>query len=126
MNRAVSVLSSSILLGCTVFSPAPEMPPFEGTSALDHRLKHDGYATAYASTRSKGCSKIDRVVVGGFPLPLRQARTAVVGGFDLAPSQILVMTERWVLHGCGEAYPFWVNASGDGTGGTVVDVQEDF
>jgi hypothetical protein len=111
MKRAVSVLSSSVLFGCTVFASAPGMPPFEGTSALDDRLKHDGFATAYASARAKGCSEIDRVVVGGFPL---------------ASSQTLVMTERWVLHGCGETYPFWVNVSGDGEGGAVVDVQEDF
>jgi hypothetical protein len=50
----------------------------------------------------------------------------VVGGFPLTPSLTLVMTERWVLHGCGETYPFWVNVSGDGEGGAVVDVQEDF
>ncbi len=113
MSPTAAVLLSTMLCGCAVSAPFFEMPPFEGTSTLDQTLQQDGYATAFAFARSNGCSDIDRVITSTISPPLGQ-------------SMSLLLTERWVLHGCNRTYPFLVNVSGDGDGGTVVDVHSDF
>ena len=113
MSRNAAVLLSTVLYGCAVFTPLPEMPPFEGETTLGHTLRREGYATAFAFARSSGCSEIDRVITSTVSPPLGQPMS-------------LFLTERWVLHGCDRMYPFLVNVSGDGEGGTVVDVQSDF
>ena len=111
MSPTALVLLSIILVGCVASAPSLEMPPFEGASTLDQTLKKEGYATALAIAQSNGCSDIDRVIT-----------TTISAGGD--PMSLLV-TEYWVLHGCGRMYPFSVNVSGDGEGGTIVDVQSE-
>ena len=108
MSPTALALLSIVLVSCTA---SLEMPPFEGASTLDHTLKKDGYATALAIAQSNGCSDIDRVTA-----------TTISGGGD---QMSLLATEHWVLHGCGRMYPFFVNVSGDGEGGTIVDVQSE-
>ena len=112
MSPVTAVALSAVLAGCSVVTSYPEMPPFEGTSILDERLRRDGYAAAFAFAKSNGCSDIDRLVADTASPPLFQPMS-------------LIVTERWVLHGCGRTYSFLVNASGDGQGGTVVDVQSE-
>jgi hypothetical protein len=75
-------------------------------------LQRDGYTQALTFARSAGCPEIDRVV------------SAVVSPPPVQPMS-LIMTERWVLHGCGRKYPFLVNVSADVEGGTVVDVRRE-
>ena len=109
MRPTALVLLSIVIVSCAA---SHEMPPFEGASTLDQTLKKDGYATAFEIAQSNGCSDIDRVITTTIP--------------SEAYSMSLLVTERWVLHGCGRMYPFVVNVSGDGEGGTIVDVRSDF
>ena len=112
MSPTALVLLSIVLVSCAASGPSHEMPPFEGASTLDQTLKKDGYATASEIAQSNGCSDIDRVITTTIP--------------SEAYSMSLLVTERWVLHGCGRMYPFVVNVCGDGEGGTIVDVRSDF
>ncbi len=111
MSPTALVLLSIVLVSCAASAPSLEMPPFEGASTLDQTLKKDGYATASEIAQSNGCSDIDRVI----------ATTISGGEYEMS----LLATEHWVLHGCGRMYPFSVNVSGDGEGGTIVDVQSE-
>jgi len=112
MSPATTVLMSTVLSGCAFLTPSPEMPPFEGTSSLDQALQQRAYRAAFAFAQFDGCSDIDRVVTATVSPPMFQPMS-------------LVLTERWVLHGCDETYPFLVNTSGDARGRTVVDVQSE-
>ena len=118
MRRTASILLSTVLAGCAVSGPSSEMPPFKGNTTLDHAQQRDGFATAFTFAQTSGCSDIDLVVIDGASA-LRAPPTSL-------PTMSLIATERWVLHGCGRTYPFLVNVSGDGEGGTFVDVRRDF
>lgn len=112
MRRSVAVLLAAMLFGCSAPAPLSHLPHFEGTSTLDAASQKRAYATAFAYAQSNGCSEIDQIVASTVSSPMGQPMS-------------LIVTERWVLHGCDRTYPFLVNISGDGKGGSIVDVQSD-
>jgi hypothetical protein len=113
MPRILLVLISAVLLGWAAARAAPSIPPFEGTTTADPTLQRDGYATASMFASFAGCTDIDRIVSSIVSPPQ-------------GDSMSIKVTERWVLHGCGQTFPFIVNLTGDGEGGTFIAVKKDF
>lgn len=112
--RAISLLLLIAFLSACVNSGVGfGFPVFEGETHADTKLKKDVLSNVMLFSPVMGCSEFELV------------KTSVVSppSGEIGKEKV---TEKWVLYGCSQSFPFIVKLTGDGLGGSYIALERDF
>ena len=116
MRNILAVVLIATLSACVVVAPSSRPVTIEDGSAVDLRTEYRAAELIWYTVQKRGCMQTDRIV----PTIVEKSPE-----FEFASGHVVRgrVTERWIANGCGSTYPFIVEFSADGKGGTDISTK---